>query len=190
MLMKVSKGHQGYLKARKRSLLFRTLLLFIGIIGLVLIGWVTLKTNKNWLSIVACLSAIPMAMSLATLLSVRQFKERPAEEISEIQNIIGKGVLDYDLIIANREGKSYQLSYVYFHETGIFAFIPDEKTDIKKGQDYIRNFLRLDACDGPLTLYTNLNTYKKKLSSLSPSDRETCDEFLLKQEGVLRAIST
>ncbi|GEM_PF-2510700 len=186
----VTKGHYGYLKVRKLKLLLGASILLLGIIGLMIINWLVFKTNKTWLSIFAALSAIPMAMEFATFFSIVKFKQRPEEEYDEISEIVGNGVMDYEIIVANKDGASFEFPYVYIHESGIYAYSPNPKLDVSATQEYVRNYLRLNQCDGPYTIYTDLRVYKNRLKSLEPSDRDTCDEYLLQQEGIIRAIAT
>ena len=188
-MKKATKGYPGYLKKRKLGLLARGLILAAGVAALFLTGYLTLNTRFNWLTIIAVLSAIPMAMQFATLLSLVHFKDRPKEEYEEIRALTGNGVLDTELIIANKDGKAIDLAYAYFHESGIYLLTLGKITSLDQTEEYLHSFLRLNTVDGPLTLYTDLGVFKKRLKSLEPSDRDECDEYLLRQEGVFRAIS-
>ena len=187
---KITKGHYGYLTKRKRGLLLRAGILLLGIAGLVIISLVIFKTAKTWLSIIAAISAIPAAMLLATFFSIVKYKEPDRELYVEVSEIVGNGVLDCDIVIPNKDGLSFQFHFIYVHETGMYAYTPNEKMDLPKTAEYVRNYLRLNECDGSFTIYKDFSRYKNALKCLAPSDRESCDELLLRQEGVLRAITT
>lgn len=187
--VRITKGKYGYLKKRKLTLLLKALILLVGIIGLVVIGDITLKTRKNWLVIFAALTSIPFAMQAATLLSLLRYKERPYEEYESVVKLCGSGVFDCDLMIVNEKGRPMEIYYCYVHEEGIFCWTPDKDMDLNKAAEYIRNFLRLNQVDGYLQIYNQLSTYKKRLQALPASDRDSCDELLLRQEGVMRSIS-
>jgi len=185
----IPKGHFGYLKSRQKSLLIKVVILAVGCFGIILIGYLVTHTKANWMTIFGCLTAIPLAMTFATYVAVCKFKGPSEKEYEEIKFLVGSGVLDTELIIANKDGKSFQFHYAFVHETGMYLYTPDLKMDLRKTESYIRNYLRLNSCDGELTIYNNMDSYKRKLSGLTASDRETCDEHLLKQEGILLAIS-
>ena len=189
MKKRSEKGHPGYLKRRKTGLLIRGLILAAGVAALFLTGYFTLGTRFNWLTIVAVLSAVPMAMQFATFFSIVSYKDRPEEEYRRVRETVGNGVLDTGLIVSNKDGKAIEILYAYVHETSIYLLVSDKITSLASTEEYIRSFLRLNAVDGPVTVYTSLDVYLKRLSSLEPSDRDSCDEYLLKQEGILRAIS-
>ena len=188
-MRKIEKGHPGYLKKRKTGLLIRGLILAAGVLALFLTGYLTLGTRFNWLTIVAVLSAVPMAMQFATLFSLLPYKERPAEEQEKVRKAVGNGVLDTGLIVSNKDGRAIELDYAYVHESGIYLLSFGKIVSLQQTEEYIRSFLRLNQVDGSVTLFTDLDVYLKRLSSLAPSDRDSCDELLLKQEGILRAIS-
>lgn len=186
---RITKGHYGYLKKRKTGLLIRGGVLLIGVLVIFFTGLITLKTNKNWLTIVAALSAIPMAMQFASLFSIVKYKSRPKEEYDEVKRIVGNGLLNTELIVANKDGKNLEFNYAYVHETGIYIYTTSLKMDLVKTPEYVRNYLRLNSVDGKVMMFTDFKAYKKTLKNLAPSDRETVEDLLLQQEGVLRAIS-
>jgi hypothetical protein len=165
------------------------LVLLLGVGAIVLIGVLLTGSTKNLLTIAAALTAIPFAMQFVSFVALIPYKERPEEEFERIRKLTGTGVLDTELVIANKDGKSFDIPYAYVHEQGVFCFTPNEKQNTEKTAEYIRNFLRLNSCDFPVHVYSNMRTFEKKLKSLPPSDRDTCDEKILQAEGVLHAIS-
>ncbi len=184
----VTKGHYGYIRYRRRMNLLKALLLLAGLIGIVIIGYVMTQSMKNWLSIFACLTSIPMALTLVPFFAMLKFKQRPEEEYNLVKSLTGNGVLDVEILIPDKDGLNFTIDYAYVHETGIYCFSSDPKIDTKHVEEYIRNYLRLSSCDCELTVYKEMETYLKRLETLSPSDRETATEKMLEQEGVLRAI--
>jgi len=185
----VTKGHHGYLKFRKRQLLLRTFILFFGVAGLVVIGLIVTKTNKNLMSLFGILTAIPMCMQLVSLIALAKFFGRPDEEYEELRSITGSGLLNTELVVGRRDGKSLPVDYAYIHEDGIFVYTGEKDCDVKKTTEYLHTFLRLSQVDCEIFLFTDLKTYMSRLRRLSPSDRETCSDTLLEREGVFRAIS-
>jgi len=183
------KGHYGYLSQRKRNLLLLSLILGLVIAGIAVYGIIMKGTTKNWYSIIAAMLVIPLAMQIATLAPMLKHRDRPKEEYDRIRGIVGSGVLSTGLLIAGKDGKAFEIGYAYVHESGIYVFLPDEKLNAQEIEEYLHGFLRLSDIDGDITVYKNLKSFEKHLRTLSASDRDRADELLLKQEGVLRAIS-
>ncbi len=189
MNRKITKGHYGYIAARKKRLLLQALILFIGMAGFIVLGYIITKSNKNLLTLAAVMTAVPMVMQIVQLIAISRYHSRPEEEYLQVKELAGNGLLNTDLVIANKDGPSYDIGYAYVHSGGIVLYCANEKLDIGKTEEYIRNFLRLNGCDAPVQIITDIRVFMKRLKSLPPEDRENVPEELLKQEGVLRAIS-
>ena len=185
----VTIGHRGYLKKRKLKLFIRSLIIFLGAAGLIVTGYFVTGTLKNWFTILGLVTAIPFAMMLSTLIAMLKFKAPEEAEYESVRKITGNGVLDTEILIANKDGASFYFPYVYFHEDGIFGYLVNEKADPEKTSEYVRNYLRLNDADAPFTVEKDLAAFLNRIGGLSPSDRETVLEKVLREEGVVRAIS-
>ena len=188
-MKRAAKGHYGYLKQRKRNLLLFSLALLLVIAGIAVYGLVMKGTTKNWYSIIAAMLVIPFAMQLSTLIPMLKHSDRPEDEYQRIRALAGKGILDTGLLIAGKNGRAFELNYAYVHESGVYCFCREESVNAQETEEYLRNYLRLSEVDAELTVYKNLGSFEKRLKSLPPSDRDAAEEVLLRQEGVLQAIS-
>ena len=186
---RVTKGHYGYIYDQKRRLVIRTAVLAAGIIGLVVIGYIVTKTTKNLMSLGGILTAIPMAMQLAQLIAYWKFQGRPEAEYEEIKDIVGEGVLDTDLVIAKRDGKSIPVNYACFTEEEIFCFTEDSSLRIRDYTEYLHTFLRLSKVDCEIRLFNDLNAFKGTIKKQSFPSRSDVSDTVLEREGVFRAIS-
>ena len=81
--MKITKGHYGYIRRRKKNLSIKVGILAAGIIGLLVLGYVTLGTKNNWLTIVAILTVLPTANLAVVLAALLPYKGRPMEEYQQ-----------------------------------------------------------------------------------------------------------
>lgn len=183
------KGKYGYLRWKKILLLIISVILAAGVAGMYLIGYFTSGRSVNLMTLFALLTAIPFAISMTNFISLLPFKSGSEEEYREIRDLVDPGVMDSELVIANKDGRSYFLRYAVILREGIFAYTPDQKMKTDLAVPYIRNFLRLNESDAELTVYTDLDAFKEKIGSLGRLDRETCDEKYLREEGTLLAIS-
>ena len=185
----LKKGKYGYLRRRKLLLLVISVILGAGVAGMFLIGYFTSGRSVNLMTLFALLTAIPFAICMTNFLSLLPFKSGTEEEYREIRELVDPGVMDAELIIANKDGRSYFLRYAVILREGIFAYTPDAKMKTDLAVPYILNFLRLNDSDALLTIYTDFDAFKEKISGLERLDRDTCDEQYLRQEGTLLAIS-
>ena len=161
-MFRIKKGHHGYIKRKKRLLLGEVLGLLIGIIGLVVIGVVTTGSRKNLLTVVAMVSVIP---------------------------IVGKGILDTELVITSKTDKSFLLDYACIHEKGVFCYCSDKNVSEKKTAEYIKSFMKANDLKTDIFVIRDWKNYLNRIRELEKWDRASCDEKLLKIEGVLRGIA-
>ena len=189
MKNRITKGHYGYIGRQKRRLIIRSLILLAGAAGLVIIGWIVTKTNKNLLSVAGILTAVPMAMQLAQLIAYSRFHSRSKEEYEKVREITGEGVLDTELVIAKRDGKSIPVNYAVFTEERIIVFTGDASLDLKTYTEYLHTFLRLEQIDCEILLYKELEPFLGRLKKEEIPSRKEVSETVLKREGVFRAVS-
>lgn len=189
MNKRITKGHYGYIEKRKKQLLLQALILLAGVAGFMILGYVITGSNKNLFTLVAVMTVIPMVMQLVQLIAIAKYHSRPEEEYAQVKELAGNGLLNTGLVIANKDGPSYEIGYAYVHSSGIYLYCANEKLDIAKTEEYIRNYLRLNECDANVTVIPDVRVFMKRLKTLSPEDRADVPDELLRQEGVLRAIS-
>ena len=183
------KGHHGYIKRKKRLLLIEVLVMLIGIIGLVVIGVVTTGSRKNLLTVVAIVSVIPMVNQLVILVALWKYQPRPDKEYEQVAALVGKGILDTELVITSKTDKSFLLDYACIHEKGVFCYCSDKNVSEKKVADYIKSFMKANELKTDIFVIRDWRNYLNRIRELEEWDRSTCDEKLLRIEGVLRGIA-
>ena len=189
IMFRTRKGSYGYLKRRKKQLMFHVGLVLAGMAILIALGIYSTGTRKNLLTIVAVVSALPLANELVVLIAIWPYTSRPREEYDKVREITGNGVLDTELIITSKTDKAIEVNYAYVHEKGVFCFTADKKTDHAKAAEYIESFLEKNDLKADVFFMRDWKKFVSRIKELSPEDRNTCDESLLRIEGVLRAIS-
>lgn len=170
-------------------LLFQVGMIVFGIIVLLVMGYISTKTRKNLLTIVAVVSVLPMANQLVVLIAVWKYQPRPKEEYDTVKKLTGKGLLDTELILTSRTDKAMEINYAYIHEKGVFCYSADRKLDSKKVENYIKQYMQANNLETDVYLIKDWKNYLNRLSTLPPEDRSTCEERLLKIEGVLRNLA-
>ena len=188
-MFRIKKGHHGYIKRKKCLLLGEVLGLLIGIIGLVVIGVVTTGSRKNLLTVVAMVSVIPMVNQLVILIALWKYQPCPDNEYEQVASIVGKGILDTELVITSKTDKSFLLDYACIHEKGVFCYCSDKNVSEKKTAEYIKSFMKANDLKTDIFVIRDWKNYLNRIRELEKWDRASCDEKLLKIEGVLRGIA-
>lgn len=189
IMRKIQKGHYGYIRARKKTLLIRTIILFLGVFILLAMGFALTHTKKNLLTVAAIVSVLPAANQAVVLFALLPYHGREREEYESVREMVGNGILDTELILTSKNDRSMPIDYAYVHPTGLYCFSSDSKLDIPKTEQYIRTMMKTNHLSTHVKIFKDFRQFKRRLSELEPVDRNTCEEKLLKIEGVLRAIS-
>lgn len=74
-----------------------------------MIGVVTTGSRKNLLTVVAMVSVIPMVNQLVILIALWKYQPCPDKEYEQVASIVGKGILDTELVITSKTDKSFCL---------------------------------------------------------------------------------
>lgn len=185
----LKKGHYGYLRRKKKRLMLQVGVILFGIIVLLVMGYISTKTRKNLLTIVAVVSVLPLANLLVVLIAVWKYQSRPKDEYDAVVAAVGNGILDTELIMTSKTEKAMEINYVYIHERGVFCYSADKKLDAKKAEAYMQDYLKQNDLETTVFLIKDWKNYMNRLKTLEPEDRKTCDETLLRIEGVLRNLA-
>ena len=104
-------------------------------------------------------------------------------------SIVGKGILDTELVITSKTDKSFLLDYACIHEKGVFCYCSDKNVSEKKTAEYIKSFMKSNDLKTDIFVIRDWKNYLNRIRELEKWDRASCDEKLLKIEGVLRGIA-
>lgn len=188
-MFRLQKGHHGYIKRKKRRLLEEILLLLAGIIGLLVIGIAATGSRKNLLTVAAMVTVIPMVNQLVVLIALWKFQSRPEQEYEQVAAAAGKGVLDTELVITSKTDKAFLLDYACIHEKGVICYCSDKTVSSQKVEDYIQSFMKANNLKTEVFLIRDWKNFLNRIRGLEAWDRASCDEKLLRIEGVLRGIA-
>lgn len=189
MIRRVSKGNYGYLKYRKITLIMKLLFVLLGILILMIAGVMATKSRNNLLTVVAVLSTLPLANVAVILFAVYPYKSRPREEYEKVKAIAKDGLLNTELIITSKTDRTMEINYAYIHPKGVLCYSVNERLNTNTTQRYIESMLSKNGVPTVVKVFKDFKPFLNRLSELEPIQRETCDEDLLRIEGVLRAIA-
>lgn len=189
-MKRVTKGHYGYLSYKKKIEIVKMLVILLGIVILLVAGYVTTHTRKNLLTVAAVVSVLPLANLLVPFLVILPFKGRPKEEYEEIKKTVGNGLLNTELVITAHNEKPFGVDYIYIHPDGVFCYSSQENLKADALKKHLKTMIEGHDLNTPIIYVSqNYKKYQRKLASLSPVNREDCDEDLLRIEGVIRALA-
>lgn len=167
--LKTEKGTFGYLNKQRIIEIVRTIFMFACAIILYLIGFITLKTNKNIWTILAVLSILPAAKSAVSMIMFLRFSSITNEEYETVENCRGAIPIIYELVFTTTEKAYYIKSAACCDNTCILLYDNRTKVDTSKEiKDHLMSSASRDGLSGyTFKIYTNLDDYNKRLTEMN-----------------------
>lgn len=167
-LTKNEKGKKGYINKQKILETIKTIVLFSFAIGLYLIGYITLKTNKSLWTIFAVLSVLPAAKSAVSMIMFFRFKSIDDNLFSKIE--VAKGAIPtlYELVFTTSEKAFYVKAASCCDKTCILLLEDSKaKNSLKDIKDHITSAIDREGFGGYLLkIYVKDEEYIARLSEM------------------------
>ncbi|MDO4803215.1 MAG: hypothetical protein Q4A32_00145 [Lachnospiraceae bacterium] len=165
-MKKAGKGEYGYFRSerRKRSVVF-VLMLAIPAIFMI-IGILLNGTVRNLLTVVACVSLIPCAMSLVSVIMVFLHDSLPEEEYREISAHAGSLLMAFELYVTHEKASTY-VDACAICGNNVVGYVSDQKANISFTQEYITKTLRQNGYSVSVNLMSSQDKFIERLDSLN-----------------------
>lgn len=163
---KVGKGEYGYFRSERKRRTGLLLLMLIIPVSLIIAGVIINGTVQNLLTVVACVSIIPCAMSLVSVIMVFLHSSLPEEEYRAISAHTGSLLMAYELYVTNEKASTY-VDACAICGNNVVGFVSDPKADVNFTQDYIRKTLRSAGYSVSVNLMTNREKFIERMDSLN-----------------------
>ena len=188
-LLKLQKGHFGYIHRKKLRLLAGILFFAAGIAGFLIIGIVTAGSRRNLLTVASVLLVLPMAKLLVILIALWPFSGRPKEEYDKVASAAGGAVFDTELVITSAKDKTFCVDYCVFTDTQALCYCAERLKEPKRAEEYLNGYLEAHDLPCRVHLFHDFKAYIRRISSENLPARADCSDEVLKAEGVLRGLS-
>ena len=81
-----NKGEWGYIDYQRKRVMLITLVLYVCAIGMYLLGYLTLHTNKSIWSVLAILAGLPASKSMVSLIMFLRFRSLAGEDYDQYRD--------------------------------------------------------------------------------------------------------
>lgn len=171
--LKAEKGLYGYINKQRVIEVAKTIFMFACAIGLYLIGFVTLKTNKSVWTILAVLSILPASKSAVNMIMFFRFSSIDKSEYDQIEAAKGAIPTKYEYVFTTSE-KSYYVKSAACCDSTVIALLDNSKGGKKKNsmpnelKSHIMSSIEREGFSGyTLKIYTDINEYTRRLSEMN-----------------------
>lgn len=167
ILNKYLKGEYEYVKDHRMRICIFTAFLFIISLSLYIAGYVTTKSNKNYLTIVAILGLLPASKSLVSVIMNFRIKVTDLTFKKEIESRIGNLIGMFHMYFTSYDSNFY-INHLVITDNSLIGFSDDSKFDEKKFKDHLEKHMKIDGIENiTIKVFNDKNTYFKRLDELN-----------------------
>jgi len=170
--LRTEKGIFGYIKKQRVIEIIKTVFMFACAIGLYLIGFITLKTNKSIWTILAVLSILPAAKSAVNMIMFIRFSSISNDDYLLIDKSHGSIPVKYEYVFTTSE-KSYYVTSAACCDNTVIVLLDNKKAGKNKNQrpqelkNHIMAAIEREGFSGySLKIYTDINDYVRRLKEM------------------------
>lgn len=167
ILNKYLKGEYEYVKDHRMRICIFTAILFIISLSLYIAGYITTKSNKNYLTIVAILGLLPASKSLVSVIMNFRVKVTDKDFKSEIESRIGNLTGMFHMYFTSYDSNFY-INHLVITDNSLIGFSDDSKFDEKKFKDHLEKHMKIDGIENiTIKVFNDKNAYFKRLDELN-----------------------
>ena len=170
-MKKAAKGKFGYtLSHRKRQLIKMSLYIALAL-AIFLVGWITTKTTKNVLSIIAIVGALPISKEMVGV--IMSYKRKPMDKAvyEQISAKAGKLEQIYELLFTTQE-KSYGVEAAIIKGKDVICYTVDPKCEVSVLQKHLLKMLDANGYKQNVKIYTDLKKFLDRTAELERREQE------------------
>lgn len=169
----IEKGNPGYIDARKRAQLLKTILLFgiaaaIFVLGLALNHW----QKSNVFTIFAALAVLPAAKMLISFIVLAPYHSVPKETYERLIADAKKEDIVFTDIVCTSSEKIMNLSILVIVERKVIGLIGRKKENRVYIERYLRENFKLRNFNAKIHIYEDEAEFIKRMKSLVRTSEE------------------
>lgn len=169
-MKKVAKGKFGYTVSHRKWQILKMSLYIILALAVFLAGYLTTKTAKNVLSVVAIVGALPISKEMVGV--IMSFKRKPMDKAVYEQISAKAGNLEqiYELLFTTNE-KSYGVEAAVIEGKDVICYTVDPKCEVQVLQKHLVKLLNANDYKENVKIYTDLKKFLDRVADLERREK-------------------
>ena len=169
-MKRIAKGKYGYTLSHRKSQILKMSLYIALALAIFLIGWITTKTTKNILSIVAICGALPISKEMVGV--IMSFKRKPLDKqlYEQISERAGDLEQIYELLFTTQE-KSYVVEAAIVEGKDVICYTLDPKCDALALQKHLQRMLDANGYKENVKVFKDLKKFLDRVSDLERREK-------------------
>lgn len=182
------KGEAGYISARKKQVIVKTILEFGIVIALLVLGILQTGSRMNVLTVVAVLGCLPAAKALVEVIMILPHKTVSEEHIQDIEARGTEVSRLYDLVFTS-EKKVMPVESVVIVGNTICGYTSSEKCDVKFTTQHMQTYLHANGCHKvSVKIYQEFSEYLKRVEEMNLIAQKGEKETRKNEEAICRVL--
>lgn len=171
---KIKKGDIGYIDKNKILQLMISLILLVMVGIIYYTGIIKYHNTKNIYTVLAAVSAIPMAKFAVAYLVMFPYKSSSTKQYEILEKYTEVKLIS-DLLISSKE-KIINVEFAGVRDNSVFCYIPDKKYDKVTCEKYIKSFLETECKVSSVKVYKEFNKFEKGMAVLNKNETGKYDK--------------
>ena len=169
-MKRIAKGKYGYTLSHRKSQILKMSLYIALALAIFLIGWITTKTTKNILSVVAICGALPISKEMVGV--IMSFKRKPLNKqlYEQISERAGDLEQIYELLFTTQE-KSYVVEAAIVEGKDVICYTLDPKCDVMALQKHLQRMLDANGYKENVKVFKDLKKFLDRVSDLERREK-------------------
>lgn len=170
------KGNFGYISAKRRQVIVRTLIYFGISLAIFFAGYLTTGTRNNLLTVVAVLGCLPASKSLVNavvMIRATGCSQRARDYLAPLE---GRLIGMYDMYFTSYQ-HNFAISHMVVEGKILLGYTEQEKCDLSACEEHLRTMLKQGGFkDITVKISRELSEYGKQLENLNGMKQENDPE--------------
>lgn len=191
-MKKCEKGTPGYLEYKKKVEIIRTVVYFLLVAAVYLLGYSQTHTNKNLLTVVAVVGCLPACKALVGVITRLPYPSIDPKRAEEVRALSPHMTSVFDLVVTSRD-MIMPIDALVISGNKVFGYLTGKKADPQYTEKHIKSILLENHFkDVSVKMYPD---YKKFLSriegleNIAAVEKENTAEYEAKIRHLIQLIS-
>lgn len=139
-MKKQKKGTPGYLEYKKKIEIIRTIIYFLLVAAVYLLGYSQTHSNKNLLTVVAVVGCLPACKALVGVITRLPYPSIDPERAREVKELCPHMTVVFDLVVTSRD-KIMPIDVLVISGNKVFGHLSGKKADPQYTEKHIKSIL-------------------------------------------------
>lgn len=187
--MRIQKGDAGYIRAKKKRAIVKTILEFGIVAALLILGIVETGDRMNWLTIVAILGCLPASKALVEYIMILPHKSIALEKAEEIATKTSHLTTGYDFVFTS-EKIIMPVESVAISDNTIVGYTEKAKLDTNVVSKHIKQYLNANQYTKvSVKIFDNYTAFVARAEEMNRLASTESNDTKKKEEAIRRVLS-